>query len=143
MSHIPRSIANQPLEVMRLNGAISAADQLRLSNEMRMAWQRMKDGAGSSDDWEMLADCSNVCGIKAQSVGADMAQACDDAANSLQIIQDRRDKAGKWLTCYLSRDAIDQLMDIHDQLLSLLSYKEMMDLAKQAGVMAKSGSVSV
>lgn len=137
ISHIPRSIANQPLEVIRLNGQITAVDQLKLSNGMRMAWQRMKDGTGGADDWQLLADCSNLCSIKAQSTGADMAHACDDAAIALKVIQERASASGKWATCYLSREPLDQLMDIHDQLLSLLSYKECMDLAKEAGVRAR------
>lgn len=137
INHMPRSIASKPLEVLRLNSQITKADQLKLSNNMRQCWQKMRDGNGSADDWQMLADCSNVCGLKAEAVGDDMLAACADAAKALQVIQDRADRTGKWATCHLSRQEIDLLMDIHDQLLGLLSYREMMDLAKEAGVKAR------
>jgi hypothetical protein len=108
-----------------------------LDAEARLAWQKLRTGAGDYSDWDSLADVSNVCSIRAPRIGNGerLISICKKAAESLQAMQDRADKTGKWGACHLSIAAVPELLEFYAELVKNSTPRQMMDAHYEAGAL--------
>lgn len=129
-----RRWAQNPLNLLRVHAPITQEQFNTLDAESRLAWEKLRLGVGGEADWNTLADISNLCGIRAGKIGngEPLVELCMKAAQSLQAMQDRADKTGKWGACHLSLAAIPDLLDFHSELLRNSTPAQMMDALELA-----------
>lgn len=122
------------MNLLRVHAQITQEQFSTLDAESMLAWEKLRTGVGCESDWNTLADISNLCGVRAEKIGGGqpLVELCQRAALSLQAMQDRAGKTGKWGACHQSIAAIPDLLDFHSELLKNSTPAQMMDALRDA-----------
>jgi hypothetical protein len=135
----PRKWLANPLNILRVSAAMPESDIVRLDVEARTAWERLRTGVGSESDWEACADVANLCSVLGKAISPKVLEVAQAAAQSLQVMQDRRDSSGKWGACHLSLAAMPDLLDLHHEFLKNCTPRQLMDALHEAKATQREG----
>ncbi len=125
----PRTVYADPMRVARnMATTLTPAELAQISVPVRAAFDRLRKGAATSNDWRVLAGSLMIArNIERQGVVRGLAEHLDSADRALVAVEARATDTGTWRspTLYASEiEAIDTFVDLHLFQLKQLSYAE-------------------
>lgn len=108
------------------------AEVLRLMNEVRALYQRLRDGVGSEDDVIRLGLVVNTACLRGREIGQPLVDAFEQAGEALMRCEDRMRTHGHYGFDGPGVIAMNAAMDLYHELLALSSVKQMHDAEQQA-----------
>ena len=98
-----------------------------LSNDTRMAWHRLTTGEGNQDDFDLLANSSNVALVRAESLGELAVETVLRAQAAIVAMKARYQRTGRFGADAAALQDVPLMMDFYDQLLAYGSPQIMTD----------------
>lgn len=108
------------------------AEKTALKVQAKSAWERMKTGAGTRQDWDALAWISNACLIRGEKIDPLCVEMCGLAQDALISIRARYDRLGRFGVDAEALENIPPLIDFYSDLLDLSTPKQMEDAVQDA-----------
>lgn len=103
-----------------------------LSNETRMAWHRLTHGDGSQDDFDLLANSSNVALVRAETLGELAVETVQRAQAAIVAMKARYLRLGKFGPDAAALADVPPMLDFYDALITLGSPQLMTDALMEA-----------
>lgn len=97
----------------------TAAEQSQLSLPIRTAYERLRTGAGSAQDFHDLAGAINVTMVRCEAIDPLAEVTAIDARDALMRCWQRHLDTGKWGFDGPALQALPPAIDLHEQLLAL------------------------
>lgn len=98
-----------------------------LAVEARMAWQRLTHGDGTQDDFDLLANSSNVALIRAEGIDALAVEVVLRAQAAIIAMKQRFERIGKFGADAAALQDVPPMLDFYCDLLSFSSPQIMTD----------------
>jgi hypothetical protein len=128
-----------PLSLLAWSEPTTPAHATQLKMLTLSAWQRIKEGYGTLDDWDWLVETCNVMGILAEPIGAEVVAVCQAAQDALCTMGERYKRLGRMGACAQSLAAIPQLLELYAQMVVLYTPKQLANAAREADRLMRSG----
>ena len=124
-----RPVYADPMQVARNQaGALTPEELGRIMGPLRAAFDRLRQGVGSDDDWAALAGgLGMACNIERQGVVRGLQGHLSAADHALRAVEARASAGVRWHAPELRFDeleAIGTFLDLHDFQLRQLGYAE-------------------
>lgn len=125
-------MAGKVLEPIHDNAPLRPGFSRKVDVEARVAWQHLIDGHGTEKDYNDLAWATNVCevGFKGQAVAGAM-EIIQEASEALDGMRVYYLKSGKWRVSPRAHNSIPALLQLHYELIKLLSMNQLEALLKK------------
>lgn len=125
-------MASKVLEPIRDNAPMGPDFSRKVDVEANVAWQRLVDGHGTEKDYNDLAWVANVCevGFKGQDVTGAM-EIIQEASGALDGMRVHYLKSGKWHVPPHAHNSVPVLLQLHYELIKLLSLNQLEALLKK------------
>lgn len=133
-----------PLGGLRLIRELQPFDnveQTALALPPWVAFESMRDGKGTENDYDVLAIVANVSMIMCEEIGHAGVEVCPDAQACLMGVKARHERTGRWGFDYLALQAIPAAIDLHEQLLALATPRQMMEAMREVMRRMNAGQV--
>ena len=120
----------EPSQVLRpilISRTFDDHEAATLSNETRMAWHRLTHGDGSQDDFDLLANSSNVALIRAETLGELAVETVQRAQAAIVAMQARHQRTGRFGADAAALQDVPPMLDFYDELLAHGSPQVMTD----------------
>ncbi len=98
-----------------------------LAVEVRMAWQRLTHGDGTQDDFDLLANSSNVALIRAEEIDALAVEVVLRAQTAIIAMKERYQRVGKFGADAVALADVPPMLDFYCDLLTFSSPQNMTD----------------
>lgn len=124
-----------PLSLMRVMNRIQPftdAEQIQLNTPVRLAFEKLRTGAGTEGDFHTLAAAINVAMIRAETIDPMAEQTAIAARDALQRCWQRHATHGKWGFDGTALQDLPPAIDLHEQLIALSTPLQMADAMKEA-----------
>lgn len=102
--------------VARTTG-FNQAEQTACSLPVRVAWESLRSGTGSSSDIETLTDVIAICIVAAERMDALVQETADAASNAMKAIADRYTRCQRWGVDATALQDIPPVLDLYEELL--------------------------
>ena len=89
----------------------------RLSVHARLAWQKLANGLGTQDDFEMLATCLNVAAVMAADIDDLVLDVLDRGMTAMVNMKERYMRLGRFGADAQALQAIPHALDVHDEII--------------------------
>ena len=107
-------------------------EKTALKVQAKAAWERMRTGAGTKQDWDALAWISNACLIRGEKIDPLCVEMCGLAQDALISIRARYDRLGKFGVDAEALENIPPLIDFYSDLLDLSTPKQMQNAVMES-----------
>ena len=122
--------AVEPSSVLRpilMCRQFDAEESAILAVEVRMAWQRLTHGDGTQDDFDLLANSSNVALIRAEQIDAMAVEVVLRAQTAIIGMKERYQRVGRFGADAVALADVPPMLDFYCDLLSFSSPQIMPD----------------
>lgn len=99
----------------------------------RLAFEKLKNGHGNQDDFDTLAIAVNVTMVLAERIDEFAVQSAIAARDAMVRALERHGRIGRWGFDAGALQDIAIALDVHDQLLALLTPLQITNAAKEVG----------
>lgn len=133
-----------PSSVYRLMAKVqpfTQEEQTTITLPVHVAFEAMRTGAGSFDDFETLAECLNVALVYSESIDDLCVQTCIQAQEALMLAKARYDATGRWGLCWRGLQHIPPVLDLYDQMVALSTPQSLIDCMKVTQDRMRAGEV--
>lgn len=113
----PKSLYN----VMNKIQKFTDEEQARLTTPMRLAYEKLRTGAGTEPDYHLLAACVNVTMVLAEKIDPLAEQSAVAARDALVRCWDRFERTKRLGFDGPALQDLPVAIDLHDQLMALLT----------------------
>ncbi len=111
--------------VMRDLQPFTQAELLQLTMKPRMAWEAVRTGHGTDDDRGTISTVVNTSLVRCEAIHPDLVETCKSAQQALWRIRERHQRTGSPALSHDDIEAINPVIDLHEQLLELSTPLEM------------------
>ena len=119
---VRRKWAKDPSVLHRAMGALQpflSHELVALQTPGRMAWEAMRTGQGTWDDFNTLAQVVNVALVRAEDIDALAVDVAKRAQDALMAIRSRHDRCGKWGVDHVAMQDLPVCLNLYEQMLEL------------------------
>ncbi len=107
-------------------------EQAILAVPPRLAFEKLKNGHGTQEDFDTLAIAVNVTMVLSEKIGVFAEQSAIAAHDAMIRALERHGRLGRWGFDAGALQDIAIALDVHDQLLALLTPLQITNAAKEA-----------
>ena len=122
-SHAKRKyMAADPLSIYRVMNRITTLtpeEQMEMALPVRTAFESIKKGTGTFDDFEALAVAVNVSLVGGERISPLVVSVCVEAREGMLRANERFTRLGKWGFDGPALQALPEVMGVYEQLLAL------------------------
>lgn len=122
-SHAKRKyMAADPLSIYRVMNRITTLtpeEQMEMALPVRTAFESLKKGTGTPDDFEALAVAVNVSLVGGERISPLVVGVCAQARDGMLRALDRFQRLGKWGFDGPALQVLPEVIDLYEQLLAL------------------------
>jgi hypothetical protein len=132
-----------PSAIYRLMSAhqdFTQDEQAALVVPARLAFERIKSGAGQEDDFHCLAAACNVSLVSAEKISPLVESACLMARDALLRCKERYTKTQRWGFDGPALGEIAEMLDVYEQLVGLLKPRQLQDAMTEVLRRSKNGA---
>ncbi len=97
----------------------------RVMNDIRAAYQRLKDGVGNLQDATQLGVMLNVGFVRAQAIGKPLADAFEEGGNAMRECERLQERHGKYGFTGQGLLQMNAALDLYEQVLAMSSLNQM------------------
>ncbi len=129
-SRAKRRWAADPSTIYRLMGraqGFTPEEQAQLNLPTRLAFEHIRVGSGTDEDFHTLAAAVNVAMVCAERIDALVEEACIQARDALTALHARRARSGRWGFDGPGMQHVLAAIDIYEQLTKLLNAGQLQD----------------
>lgn len=106
--------------VMSANQEFTPDEHAKLNLPVRLAFEKIKNGAGTDDDFHILAAAANVSLVCSEKIDPLVEGVCLAARDALLRTNDRHTRTGRWGFDGPALAEVIEMIDVYSQLTSLL-----------------------
>jgi len=117
------------------------AEQTTITLPVRVAFEALRTGAGTFDDFDTLAECLNVAVVYSESIDMLCEQTCVQAQQALMLARARHAATGRWGLCWRGLQHIPPALDLYEQMVALSTPKQLIDCMKVTQSRMRAGTV--
>lgn len=142
--HKRRYIAD-PSSIYRVMNRIqnfTIEEQNKLANPLRAAFERMRNGVGSAEDWNSLKDAANISMVRSESVDPFCVETCTRAQEALLRAKDRYLRLKSWGFDGPGLLDIMAMLDLHEEFVRLSTPLQMHDAIREVFRRLEKGQVN-
>jgi len=121
----PSSRPVQHLPAHEQSSAIHAARTDEARTAPRLAYQAVKDGTATENDFDTLAAIANVAMVCSEPVSQDLVEICQQAQARLMQVKERKQRTGRWGFDGVDMQLIPPVLDLHEQYLQHCTHIQM------------------
>jgi hypothetical protein len=133
-SHAKRRWQADPMSIFKTFSKIqpfTPDEQAILAVPPRLAFEKLKNGHGTQEDFDTLAIAVNVTMVLSEKIGIFAEQSAIAASNAMIRALERHKRLGRWGFDAVALQDIAIALDVHDQLLALLTPLQITEAAKE------------
>lgn len=133
-SHAKRRWQADPMSIFKTFSKIqlfTPEEQAILAVPPRLAFEKLKNGHGTQEDFNILAIAINVTMVLSENIGVFAEQSAISARDAMIRARERHKRLGRWGFDAGALQDIAIALDVHDQLLALLTPLQITEAAKE------------
>lgn len=111
----------------------------KITLPVQLAFERIKSGAGTEDDFHCLAAACNVSRVCSEKIDPLVKVVCLTATDALWRCKERHDKTGRWGFDGPALSEIVEMIDVFTQLAQLLKPVQLQDAMTEAMRRSRTG----
>lgn len=125
--------------VMSKHQEFTHEEHAKLNLPVRLAFEKIKAGTGEDDDFHILAAASNVSLVCSEKIDPLVEGVCLNARDALLRTNERHERTGRWGFDGPALSEIMEMIDIYDQLTSLLKPVQLQNAMNETLARARRG----
>ena len=136
--------AVDPMALYRVQGRVttfSKSEQAILNLPVRLALQALIDRTANEHDFHTLAAATNIATVCAEKIDPEVERVCTLGMDALMRVLDRHKKTEQWGMDGPARIELDGVVDVYEQLTSLLTGGQIKDAMTEVIRRMNSGHV--
>lgn len=141
-----RRVQADPASIYKVFARIqpfTSDEQTTITLPPRVAFEAIRLGSGSKDDFDTLAESANVAMVYSESIDPICVEACKRAQHALLLARERFHKTGKWGWCYIGLIEIPVMLDLYEQMVELSTPHQLIECMAETQRRMKARNVVV